>query len=331
MFFSIILVAAATFFLLYFMGGNAAGHMTGPLIGARVLTFKKAVLFSAIAVFIGALLQGHLIRAVIGKGIVSNLQADSLGVVVVLLSAAAWVCLATIFGWPVSISQSVIGSVIGYGLITNTIINWSRVATIFGSVILNPLFAAVLTIALYAGLHRFFPSDDDEKKRIWAIPLLLSTIYASYTLGANTFNSVVGVAANVMNSGWLLVGGTIALALGILIFGKRVIKTAGFEVTHINPMTAFVIQLAGALVLHVFIYLGIPSTATLAVIGATFGVGVFRKFKDNVQKNTVAQLWQSVPEKRKGTMLKILLAWFITPIFVAGLAAALYVLLKLLI
>ncbi|MBI2040875.1 MAG: inorganic phosphate transporter, partial [DPANN group archaeon] len=96
-----VLVGAATLFLLYFMGGNAAGHITGPLVGCRVLKFKKAVIFSAVSVFIGALLQGHVIRAVVGKGIVSNLQVDSLGVTIVLLSAAVWVCLATIFGWPV--------------------------------------------------------------------------------------------------------------------------------------------------------------------------------------------------------------------------------------
>ncbi len=325
----IILVGAATLFLLYFMGANAAGHVTGPLVGGRVLRFKKAVIFSAISVFIGALLQGHLIRAVVGKGIVSNLQVDALGVTIVLLSAAVWVCIATIFGWPVSISQSTIGAIIGYGLISHAVINWHRVATIFGGVLINPIFAAVLTMLIYAGLHRFFPSDDGENSKIWSLPLLLSTIYASYTLGANTFNSVVGVAANVVEANWLLIAGTIAIGLGILIFGKKVIKTAGFEVTHLNPMTAFIVQLSGALVLHSFIYLGIPSTATLAVIGATFGIGAFRKLKDNVQNQSIAQLWQSTPSYRKSTMFKILFAWFVTPLFVAGMSGVLYTLAKI--
>ncbi|MBI4096033.1 MAG: inorganic phosphate transporter [DPANN group archaeon] len=325
----VILVGAATLFLLYFMGGNAAGHITGPLVGCRVLKFKKAVIFSAVSVFIGALLQGHVIRAVVGKGIVSNLQVDSLGVTIVLLSAAVWVCLATIFGWPVSISQSTIGAIIGFGLVSQAAINWPRVATIFGGVVLNPIFAAVLTMLIYAGLHKFFPSDDAEKSSMWSIPLLLSTIYASYTLGANTFNSVVGVAANVVRANWLLAAGTIALGLGILIFGKKVIKTAGFEVTHLNPMTAFIVQLSGALVLHGFIYLGIPSTATLAVIGSIFGVGVFRKLKDNVQKQSVVRLWQAMPSQRKSTIFRILFSWFVTPLFVAGLAAVLYILIKI--
>jgi inorganic phosphate transporter, PiT family len=324
-----ILVGVATLFLLYFMGGNAAGHVTGPLVGGRVLKFRKAVIFSAIAVLAGALLQGHVIRAVVGKGIVSNLQIDPLGVTIVLLSAAVWVCIATIMGWPVSISQSTIGAIIGYGVVAHAAVDWHRVAIIFGGVLLNPILAAGLTMLIYACLYRFFPSDDAEKSSIWSVPLLLSTIYASYTLGANTFNSVVGVAANVISANWLLVAGTIALALGILIFGKKVIKTAGFEVTHLNPMTAFVIQLSGALVLHGFIYLGIPSTATLATIGAIFGVGVFRKLKDNVQNHSVAQLWQATPSQRKSTMFRILFAWFVTPLFVAGLSSAAYMLIKL--
>ncbi|MBI2041114.1 MAG: inorganic phosphate transporter, partial [DPANN group archaeon] len=261
--------------------------------------------------------------------IVSNLQVDSLGVTIVLLSAAVWVCLATIFGWPVSISQSTIGAIIGFGLVSQAAINWPRVATIFGGVVLNPIFAAALTIIIYAGLHKFFPSDDAEKSSMWSIPLLLSTVYASYTLGANTFNSVVGVAANVVRANWLLAAGTIALGLGILIFGKRVIKTAGFEVTHLNPMTAFIVQLSGALVLHGFIYLGIPSTATLAVIGSIFGVGVFRKIKDNAQKQSVVQLWQTTPSQRKNTIFRILFSWFVTPLFVAGLAAVFYVLIRI--
>ncbi len=314
----------AVIFLLYFMGGNNAANIIGPAIGARVLKFRKALLIAGISVFVGAFFEGSIIRGIVGRGIVQGLRFDSIGVIIILVAAAAWVGLATKLGWPVSISQSTIGAVIGYGIALHIPVDWHRVAVIFGGTALNPLIAAGIAAAVYFIAHKFYPLEEHEQGVSMAIPLVLSSIYSSYAMGANTFSGVVGVAANIVSTNYLFIFGTIAVALGILFFGKKVIKTAGFEITHLSPVTAFIAQLTGALVLHLFVYLGIPTSATLASVGAIFGIGLFRKLKDNVNNQSLLQLWQATPASRKSTIFKILFAWFVTPVFVAGIVIALY-------
>ncbi len=313
----------AVLFLLYFMGGNNAANIIGPAIGARVLKFRKALLIAGISVLVGAFLEGDIIRGIVGRGIVQGLRFDGAGVIIILVAAAAWVGLATKLGWPVSISQSTIGAVIGYGIASHIPVDWHRVAVIFGGTALNPLIAAGVAAAAYFIAHKFYTLEEHEQSVNMTIPLVLSSIYSSYTMGANTFSGVIGVAANIVSTNYLFIFGTIAVAFGVLLFGKKVIKTAGFEITHLSPITAFIAQMTGALVLHMFVYLGIPTSATLASVGAIFGIGLFRKLKDNASNQSLPQLWQATPASRKSTIFKILFAWFVTPVFVAGIVIAL--------
>ncbi|MGC8936278.1 MAG: inorganic phosphate transporter, partial [Candidatus Methanomethylicaceae archaeon] len=95
------------------LGGNDAANPTSAVIGAGVLSLKKALLFFAIFTTLGAALQGHMVMKTIGRGIVPSI--DVVGAFAIILAANIWIFIATIRGMAISTTHSIISAVIGYG------------------------------------------------------------------------------------------------------------------------------------------------------------------------------------------------------------------------
>jgi PiT family inorganic phosphate transporter len=171
----LILAIAAAFFVAWNNGSNNAANAIGTVVGLRALTLKKALVISAIFEFIGALLFGRFVSMTIMKGIinVSVIQSGDIiikGMIAALLATGIWVLVASWFRIPMSISEGIVGGVIGFGLVSAGIsmINWGTVLAILSAWFILPLFSALVAIALYHFYERLF-------KKTELLPLIVTS------------------------------------------------------------------------------------------------------------------------------------------------------------
>ncbi len=108
--------------------------------------------------------------------------------------------------------------------------------------------------------------------------IILSGCYVAYSWGANDVANATGLiaGAGVLSPRMSVIFGGLAIALGIMTWGYKVIETIGGEITHLLPIMAFSAQLASAINVHIYTVFGIPVSTSHSIVGAIFGVGLVR-------------------------------------------------------
>src|SRR5690606_19887678 len=86
------------------------------------------------------------------------------------------------------------------------------------------------------------------------------------------------VSAEVFIPPWVMIIGAIGISLGLLLFGPKLIRMVGEQITKLNPMRAFCVALSAALTVIIASALGLPISSTHTAVGAVFGVGFFREW-----------------------------------------------------
>ncbi|ADU65764.1 phosphate transporter [Desulfurispirillum indicum S5] len=156
------LVVIFGFYMAWNIGANDVANAMGTSVGSRAMTLKQAVMVAAVFEFMGAFLVGSSVTQTVKSGIVDiNLFSGTPEVVVVgmlsaLLAAAMWLQVATIFGWPVSTTHSIIGAVVGFGLVAGGmgVIQWERLTQVGMSWIVSPLSGALISMLIFSFIHR---------------------------------------------------------------------------------------------------------------------------------------------------------------------------------
>lgn len=266
------------------IGANDAANSLGTAVGSKVLTLRRAIILIVIFGFLGAYLQGSFVTKTIGKGIVPLNQLDknvSLYIAVVAsFAACAWVILATYWKMPISTSHSIVGAVAGAGLAVHAPVKWLMLKDIFICWIFTPLGAAVLGYIIFKllqnSLYRIIPRK--YLKPVISLLIILSGCYVAFTWGANDVANAIGVIAGtgVMTPKMCVVFGGLAIVLGIMTWGYKVIETIGSEITRLMPIMALSAQLASAVNVHVYTLFGIPVSTSHSIVGAIVGVGMVR-------------------------------------------------------
>ncbi|MFZ2356655.1 MAG: inorganic phosphate transporter [Candidatus Omnitrophota bacterium] len=266
------------------IGANDAANSLGTAVGSKALNLKQAIILIAVFGLLGALLQGSYVTKTIGKGIVSIDQLDKTFAlylaVVATFSACAWVVLATYWKMPISTSHSIVGAVAGAGLAINAPVKWKMLLDIFICWIFTPVGAAVLGYIFYRILKNVFYRMVPRKylKTIITILIILSGCYVAYTWGANDVANATGViaGAGVLTPKISVIFGGLAIVLGIMTWGYKVIETIGTEITQLLPIMALAAQLASAINVHIYTVFGIPVSTSHSIVGAICGVGLVR-------------------------------------------------------
>lgn len=266
------------------IGANDAANSLGTAVGSKALSLKQAIILIVVFGFLGAFLQGSYVTKTIGKGIVSIDQLDkTLALylaVVATFSACAWVVLATYWKMPISTSHSIVGAVAGAGLAINAPVKWKMLLDIFICWIFTPVGAAVLGYIFYRILKNVFYRMIHRKylKTIITILIILSGCYVAYTWGANDVANATGViaGAGVLTPKISVIFGGLAIVLGIMTWGYKVIETIGTEITQLLPIMALAAQLASAINVHIYTVFGIPVSTSHSIVGAICGVGLVR-------------------------------------------------------
>ncbi len=144
------------------IGGNDVANAMGTSVGSKALSFKEAVLIAGVFEFAGAVLVGSNVTNTIRKGMIDTdmfLQDPLLlvyGMLAALIATALWLQLATHFGLPVSTTHSIVGAIIGFGLIGGGFasVHWSKLGQIVLSWIISPVIGAVIAFAMFTFIRR---------------------------------------------------------------------------------------------------------------------------------------------------------------------------------
>ena len=144
------------------IGANDVANAMGTSVGAKSLTFKQAILIAAVAEFAGAFFVGGHVSDTIRKGMLdTSFFADVpyqlvYGMISALLAAAIWLHIASYLGWPVSTTHSIIGGVLGFGVIAGgvDIVNWSRVGNVVLSWVVSPVMGGLFAYLVFQYINK---------------------------------------------------------------------------------------------------------------------------------------------------------------------------------
>lgn len=190
---SIILVLA-TFLGLYMainIGSNDLANAMGTSVGSGALTMGQAVVASIIFNLMGAVLAGGHVTNTIRKGMIDpSLLSGSpetllLGMFAALLAASIWVQLATLLGLPVSTTHSIVGAVIGFGVLAVGFgaVSWGKVGAIASSWVISPLAGGFIGGGIYYLIEKKIITTDSPYRSAQAYaPWLLSVVFVVIAL-----------------------------------------------------------------------------------------------------------------------------------------------------
>jgi PiT family inorganic phosphate transporter len=181
---------------------------------------------------------------------------------------------------PTSTSHSIVGAVAGAGLAIGAPVKWKMLQDIFVCWIFTPLGAAILGYLFYIILQNLFYRFVPRKyiKNIVFFLIIISGCYVAFTWGANDVANATGVISGVgvLTPKMSVIFGALAIVLGIMTWGYKVIETIGSEITRLLPIMALSAQLASAVNVHLYTVFGIPVSTSHSIVGAICGVGLVR-------------------------------------------------------
>ncbi len=139
------------------IGANDVANAMGTSVGSRALTLKQAVLVAGLFEFMGAVLVGSHVTQTISKGIVNpqffigEERLFVLGMLAALISAGIWLQVATYMGLPVSTTHSIVGAVVGFGLVSCgfSAVEWNKLAEVVASWFVSPVMGAIISFILF--------------------------------------------------------------------------------------------------------------------------------------------------------------------------------------
>ena len=160
----ILLILAIIFgvFMAWGVGANDVANAMGTSVGSGAITLKQAIIIAMIFEFAGAYLAGGEVTATIRKGIIDPLTLQGTpeylvyGMLSALLAAGTWLLIASILGWPVSTTHSIVGAIVGFAAVAISVdaVNWSKVGTIAASWIVSPVLAGTISYMLFRSVQR---------------------------------------------------------------------------------------------------------------------------------------------------------------------------------
>lgn len=165
----LILAIVSGFFMAWGVGANDVANAMGTSVGSGALTIKQAIVIAMIFEFAGAYLAGGEVTATIRKGIIdsdvfsSQPQLLVYGMLSALLAAGTWLLIASILGWPVSTTHTIVGAIVGFSAvgISTDAVAWGKVGSIVASWVVSPLLAGTISFLLFRSVQRMILDTED--------------------------------------------------------------------------------------------------------------------------------------------------------------------------
>ena len=320
----VILIAVAFDFV---NGFHDAANAIATVVSTRVLSILTAVLMAGLMNFLGAI-SGTAVAKIVGTGIVSPGAITLKTVAAGVLAAVLWEVLTYVWRLPTSASHSLVAGIAGAGVATAGfgVLVWHGIGKVLLGLVLAPIagFAGgyLIMISLYWLLRRASPSlihGTFGKLQI------LSAAGMAFSHGSNDAQKTMGIISLAVATHYrwaeagipfhvpfwvILLSGT-TMGLGTYLGGRRLIRTLGVRIVHMQPVNGFAAESAAAAVIESASRLGFPLSTTHVISSSIMGQGATRRLS--------AVRW--------GVVRGIVMGWVLTIPFCALLGAALFKLL----
>jgi len=307
-------------------GFHDAANSIATIVATRVLTPGQAVVWAATFNFLAAFGFGTAVAKTVGSGMIDLQVVTSAVIFGGLAGAIIWDLITWYYGLPTSSSHALVGGYAGAAIVkagfgSLIVSGWTKTlifivfAPMMGMAL--GLLLSVISLWLFRG---FSPARVDRWFR--RLQLVSAALY-SLGHGTNDAQKTMGIIAGVLFTAgylstfdipfWVIIAAHMAIALGTLSGGWRIVHTMGSKITKLQPFGGFAAETAGAITLFTASGLGIPVSTTHTITGAIVGVGAVRRLS--------AVRW--------GVAGRIVWAWILTIPASALIAALTYELLAL--
>jgi PiT family inorganic phosphate transporter len=286
-------VVAITAFALFFdflNGFHDAANSIATIVSTRVLTPRKAVMWAAFFNLIAAFLFDVHVAKTMGKGLIELTSINEYVILSGLTGAIVWNLVTWYFGIPTSSSHALMGgyagaavSKAGVGVIITG--GWTKTLLF---IVIAPVMGMVMGFGLMAiVMWLFYRRSSSRTNNVFRKLQLFSAALYSLGHGTNDAQKTMGVITTLLvTTGylktfevpwWVIISCHVAIALGTLFGGWRIVKTMGQKVTKLKPSGGFCAETAGGITLLVTAFGGIAVSTTHTITGAIMGVGATKR------------------------------------------------------
>ena len=319
----ILAIVAVAFIFDYINGFHDSANSIATIVGTRVLSPFTAVAWAATFNFMALFLFDTGVAKTIGKGMIDIAIVNPDVILAGLLGAIVWNLITWFYGIPSSSSHALIGGYAGaavtkagFGAIVAS--GWTK-TLIF--IVVSPLVGMAAGWALMVATSWIFRNQRPAKlEPLFRGMQITSSALFSLSHGANDAQKTMGIIVSLLVTGnayfaeetgflrhfylasgdeipfWVKLGAHLAIAMGTLMGGWRIVHTLGSRVTKLRPIGGFCAETGGASAIFLATYLGIPVSTTHTISGAIVGVGATHR-------------WSAV---RWGVASRMIWAWIIT-------------------
>src|SRR5215216_2463294 len=321
---ALIVVALAFDFL---NGLHDAANAIATVVATRLLRPVTAVAFAAFFNFAAYFLalrwpELHKVADTIGKGLIDKDLVTPGVVFGALVGAMFWNVVTWLKGIPSSSSHALVGGLIGAGVAHAGLggVQWTGLNKTLIAIVLSPTLGMMLSMAIMLGTSWMgVRASASGAERTFRVLHLVSAATYSIGHGLNDAQKTMGIIAVLLYSTghlggefhvphWVAISCYIAIGLGTLTGGWRIIETMGTRITKLSQHQGFSASLGGSVMLITASWLGIPVSTTHTITGCVIGAGVARRAS--------AVRW--------GVAKSVMVAWIITIPASATVAAAFY-------
>jgi PiT family inorganic phosphate transporter len=282
----LILVLAAEFV----NGVTDAPNAIATVVSTRVLPPLGAVSMAAVFNLIGALVTGTAVAATIGKGFVKPEVINLSVIAAAMLTIVLWSIVAWRLGLPTSKSHELVAGLTGAGLAAAgpSALLWGGWEKVLIGLVFSTLIGFILGTAFMIILYRILKRTSPASVYgIFSKLQIASSAFMAFSHGSNDGQKFMGVfalalllggAATEFHVTWwvILICGTV-MGLGTIFGGWRIMRTVGFKITKLEPVSGFAAETAGGTAITIASAIGVPLSTTHTINTAIMGVGATRR------------------------------------------------------
>ncbi len=279
-------------------GIGANDETMATLVGSRAIKVKTAVILGAVFVFIGVLVLSKGVGDTVGRKLLgSDVNYTVYMMLAILISTSIWLVVASKTGAPISTTHSVVGSVVGIGIVLlidgeadiGGVLNWMQMGRVVLGWVISPILGFIGAYYFQLLINKIIKSkkggldnlENTEKGFLWF--LIIAVSWTQISRGGNDSANALGIMQGLIASGDLIEGSSLVtflliltglvLALGLIIVGKNVIENVGNNLIEMRPSDAFSIQISTSIVVFLATILSLPVSGSHILIFAVIGAG----------------------------------------------------------
>lgn len=291
--FTLLIISIFFAYIYAFVSGfTDAANAIATSVGSQSLSPKTAVILGGILETVGAL-TGTAVALTIGKGLVDSNLILPLTVIAAVMGTMAWSLFTYFYGIPVSETHGLIGGIIGATLATAgaDAVKWVGLKKVVIAIFASPLLGFAAGMILMTAIYFFFHSRDSFRMNfIFRNLQRVSASFMAFSHGRNDAQKPMGIIVLALSayfgtqynsvSLWIILSVGLVAGFGVAYGGWRIIKTLGMKMTALNPAQGFVAETAGAGVLQIASFFGIPVSTTHTITSSIIGAGSALRFSN---------------------------------------------------